>query len=94
MEKSFLQQEMNDHDYDEGHSKELACKVLTNVPLSGKSRKCITLLTFMITLFNQINKGHDYRFDDGNISLSINQHQSPILIKNSISRSHVAVYRP
>lgn len=39
MEKSFLQQEMNDHDYDEGHSKELACKVLTNDALYWKVQK-------------------------------------------------------
>lgn len=39
MEKSFLQQEMNDHDYNEGHSKELACKVLTNDALYWKIQK-------------------------------------------------------
>lgn len=39
MEKSFLQQEMNDHDYNEGHSKELACEVLTNDALYWKVQK-------------------------------------------------------
>lgn len=47
-EKSFLQQEMNDHDYHEGHSKEFACKVLANDALYLESPgNALTFINFI-----------------------------------------------